>query len=126
MADAAPRLCNRPGCRGVVRDDRCSHCGPVRRSTFGQPSGSTERGYGADWRAARARAIAGATLAARAAGFAGPLCALCRRPITGESIHVDHVRPFTSGRDPLRLDAANLRVAHARCHMQRTARQRPG
>ena len=45
-------------------------------------------------------------------------------PIVGESIHGDHIVPFTGLDDPLRLDPNNVRLSHPRCHMAKTAKQR--
>jgi hypothetical protein len=54
-----------------------------------------------------------------------PICKLCNEPIEDErEIHVDHIEAFNGPDDPLRLDKANTRVTHLRCHMRHTARQR--
>jgi len=54
-----------------------------------------------------------------------PICELCQKPVEQRAeIHVDHIVPFTGLDDPKRLDLANLRLTHRRCHMQRTARSR--
>lgn len=73
---------------------------------------SAERGYGADWRAVRARVLQ-----------ADAICRLCNQAIATE---VDHIRPFRGLRDPLRLDPRNLRPVCQPCHRARTARQSHG
>ena len=73
---------------------------------------SSDRGYGADWRKARTKALA-----------AFPVCLLCH---AAKATEVDHIRPFHGVSDPLRLDPKNLRPVCAPCHRAHTARQSHG
>jgi 5-methylcytosine-specific restriction protein A len=129
MASAPARTCGRPGCRGIVRDDVCSVCGPRKRGGWqddAQRGTRHQRGYDAAWVAVRRQFIVAKTIEAAAAGAAlFPICELCRQTVEKtREIHVDHVRPFRGLDDPLRLDPANLRITHYRCHMRATARAR--
>lgn len=114
-------MCGR--CRGVVVEGVCCLCGS-QTQTYGFRSNLTRqrRGYDAMWQRVRCEAIRRATVAAAAAGvWLGPLCAFCGEPVADRDIHVDHIHGFDGPADPKRLDLANLRVCHARCHMRHEA-----
>jgi len=72
-----------------------------------------ERGYDNDWVKLRNNHIA-----------KNPLCAhhLKRRQVV-EAKDVDHIIPFKSLDDPLRLDPDNLESLCRKCHRIKTARQ---
>lgn len=77
---------------------------------------STQRGYGADWRKARAAHL-----------VIEPHCRMCRAE--GSLIparEVDHIEPFHGVDDPLRLADSNLRSLCVPHHRARTARQAHG
>ena len=117
------RTCGKAGCRGIVRDDVCTQCGPRTNSNWQSDKwrGSRiERGYDREWQAVRAVVIEAATVAAAMAGRSPyPICELCDQPIDGvREIDVDHIVPFTGRDDPLRLSQSNLRVTHRACHMR--------
>lgn len=95
--------------------------GKVAPATTGAGSGfaradgnsSAARGYGADWRRARAAVLA-----------IEPLCRFCvEAGRTTAATEVDHIRPFHGLTDPLRLDPENLRPLCAPCHRARTGAQ---
>lgn len=122
------RTCGKPGCRGVVRDDVCSVCGPVVRTGWKEDrwrGSRIERGYDQAWLDLRRAFIEQKTEEAALLGLSAyPMCDLCKRPVdVVREIHVDHIEPFDGVDDPRRLDIRNLRIMHMRCHMQRTARQ---
>ena len=41
-------MCRKPGCRGIVKDGRCSVCGPQAARIDGRPN-SRQRGYDSRW-----------------------------------------------------------------------------
>ena len=126
MARLPSRTCGKPGCMGIIRDDACSRCGPVKRWGWkdegrGTPS---ERGYDDAWKRTRKAFIERKTREAAVAGVSPyPICELCGKPVVGQ-VHVDHIVPHKGHGDPLRLDMDNLRITHMWCHMSRTAKQR--
>ena len=73
---------------------------------------SSERGYGADWQALRAKVLR-----------AEPVCRLCK---SAPATEVDHIQRFRGLADPLRLAPRNLRPVCRPCHRSRTARQSHG
>lgn len=91
---------------------------PTAGTGFARTDGrsSTARGYGQDWRRVRLAVLADE-----------PLCRLCAEAgrVTAAT-DVDHIEPFTSIDDPLRLARSNLRPLCNTCHMGRTARQASG
>jgi 5-methylcytosine-specific restriction endonuclease McrA len=123
------KLCRKPNCRGIVRECVCSVCGPVKTHGWQddkQRGSRTQRGYGDDWYRLRAQVIRQKTLEAAQAGLAPyPICALCGKPVMS-GLHADHIAGFESIDDPKRLDPANVRITHMRCHMRRTASQSNG
>jgi hypothetical protein len=128
MPSAPGKLCNRNGCRGVVRQRVCSVCGPrpaigTGWKGNGQQGTRQARGYDAAWYRLRAAVIEQRTRE----GGGVVVCEACRRPIVNEPIHADHRREFHGLDDPLRLDAQNVQLLHRSCHMSRTgARNRAG
>ena len=107
----------------MVRDGTCSVCGPVpvRPTGWVRRNGARQsRGYDQAWLDLR-QAFLDAELI-RSGGVL--VCGLCHQPITSGRVHVDHKEPFHGLNDPRRLDIANLRACHARCHMQRTAQSK--
>jgi 5-methylcytosine-specific restriction endonuclease McrA len=107
-----------------VRDAVCSRCGPHRRGWLKKNGSRQSRGYDEAWQKLRARFINQRRREAIEAGLSlFPICEFCGNPIDrAKDIHVDHVQPFRTLADPARLDPANLRIAHSRCHMSHTAR----
>jgi len=93
------KRCSAPGCTARVTEGDCSkHRRPTNRIL----------GYDAAWTRLRDAFIA-----------AHPFCAFC-----GDvAQQVDHVRPFYSRHDPLRLDRFNLRSLCTSCHARRSRRQ---
>ncbi len=65
MATSPARLCNRPGCRGLVRQSQCSVCGP-RPKRIERRESANARGYTSSWHRL-----------ARVHKACNPLCALC-------------------------------------------------
>ena len=124
MSKLPARTCGRPGCNGIIRDDVCSRCGPVKRTGWKddtQRGTRSERGYDNDWLRLRKVFIEQKTYEAAMGGeSAYPICELCGEPVR-TSLHVDHIVPHAGIGDPLRLDMNNLRITHMRCHMQHTA-----
>ncbi len=122
MPSAPGKLCNRNGCRGIVRGGTCSVCGPrpARGSGWkasGQQGTRQERGYDAAWYRLRAAVIE----QRRREGAGVVVCEACALPIVGEPIHADHRREFHGVDDPLRLDPENVQLLHGSCHMSRTS-----
>lgn len=117
------RCCLRAGCKGIVCDDVCSKCGPIKRGWHRTTKGSRQsRGYDNSWLKVRAAFVQNAFIEAISKGVY-PMCQLCNKPIVSErNVHVDHINGFKGLYDPQRLNVANLRMVHARCHMQRTAK----
>ena len=129
MASASARTCGRPGCRGVVRSGVCSACGPVVRTSWQAKGRGTRhaRGYDAAWARLRAAFIEEKRMEAMQMGISSqPICEMCKQPVPDGQVHVDHTKEFHGKDDPLRLDRSNLRIMHARCHMQRTGRESRG
>ena len=131
MPSAPGKLCNRNGCRGIVRGRVCSVCGPRPApgsgwKANGQQGTRQERGYDAAWYRLRAAVIQERKLA----GGGVVVCEACGEPIVNQSIHADHRREFHGLDDPLRLDAENVQLLHEKCHMSRTSKRkfamRPG
>lgn len=122
MPQRAGANCKRPGCPGIVRDGKCSVCGPRKQSNWrssNSPSAvlsASARGYGATWRKLRAMKLADT-----------PLCEECERQgrLTG-AITVDHIIPKTLGG----TDAwENLQSLCDDCHKFKTSHEskaRPG
>lgn len=114
MPQKPPRICSRPGCRGFVRDDVCSVCGPVKRSGWqsDRERGTRKaRGYGEPWQKLRKAYIS-----------QYPLCELCEaqgRTTLAEQVH--HIKPFKGTEDPLLLDWENLQALCCECHASITA-----
>lgn len=127
MVKLLARTCGKPGCMGIIRDDVCGRCGPVKRYGWrdDRERGSSQaRGYDEAWQRARKALIEQKTREAAVAGVAPyPICELCGKPVV-DQIHVDHIVPHKGKDDPLRLDLENMRITHMRCHMRRTAKQR--
>jgi 5-methylcytosine-specific restriction protein A len=48
MASSPARVCNRPGCRGLVRGGVCSECGP-RPQRVERRANAQQRGYTSVW-----------------------------------------------------------------------------
>jgi len=99
MPSAPLRPCAQPGCGVLVPRGRC----PTHTRTQELYRGTrTQRGYDNQW------------LRLRAWFMAQPqnvLCAQCTKEgRTTRAQEVDHVVPFTSKEDPLRLDPANLQA----------------
>jgi 5-methylcytosine-specific restriction enzyme A len=73
----------------------------------------TKRGYDGSWSALRLRILKRDQY----------LCQHClhrdNRMVPAE--HVDHIKPFTSNGDPLRLDPSNLQALCQPCHSRKTA-----
>ena len=129
MANAPARACGRAGCRGIIREDVCSVCGPRKRGGWqddAQRGTRHQRGYDAAWVALRRQFILEKTLEAAESGKSlFPICELCGKTVEKTpEIHVDHVKAFSGLDDPLRLNRGNLRITHYRCHMRRTAASR--
>lgn len=71
---------------------------------------TTERGYGWDWQQLREQHLK-----------QHPLCAECESSgRTSVAEDVDHIKPFQSINDPLRLDPDNLRSLCRACHNRKT------
>ena len=114
MANAPARACGRAGCRGIIREDVCSVCGPRKRGGWqddAQRGTRHQRGYDAAWVALRRQFILEKTLEAAESGKSlFPICELCGKTVEKTpEIHVDHVKAFSGLDDPLRLNRGNLR-----------------
>ena len=79
---------------------------------------ASARGYGADWQALRGLKIREVLNdpAARC-----PLCGLEFEPHNSKAIHLDHIKRLADG--GARLDPANWRAVHGRCHSRMTAQE---
>lgn len=121
---AKAKTCCRPGCRGIIRDNVCSGCGPVPKRGWQSENRGTrhDRGYDSAWVKLRELFVQEKRLEAIMDGRSPhPICELCDRPIKKvREIHVDHVTPFKGRLDPLRLAKHNLRLVHRLCHMIHT------
>jgi 5-methylcytosine-specific restriction protein A len=107
MPDAPTRLC----VNGHTTTGRgeCRLCYAARDAVRGTRG---ERGYDQAWQRLRDRHATD-----------NPLCAECARHGRVEAMSdVDHVRPFTTFSDPLRLDPLNLQSLCKRCHRDKSAR----
>ena len=127
MAKAPSRLCSKPGCKGIIRDNTCSLCGSVRRGWQADTDRGTrqQRGYDAAWTRLRNAFVQQQRLESMQAGIGiNPLCAICGVAVRDWELHVDHIRPFNGADDPLRLDPSNLQVTHARCNLSKAAKTR--
>lgn len=114
MPQKPPRICSRPGCRGLVRDDVCSACGPVKRSGWQsdrERGNRHERGYDSRWVRLRDAYLAQHRLCER--------CEAEGRTALAEQVH--HVDGFDGLDDPKRLDWDNLQALCEECHNQITA-----
>lgn len=110
MALAPKKVCNHPGCYRASPDSYCDqHKKQARKREYRGNTyrgNTTERGYGHDWQKLRARKIR-----------ANPLCEECEKHgRVRVAQDVDHIVPFTSVNDPLRLDWNNLRCLCRPCH----------
>jgi 5-methylcytosine-specific restriction endonuclease McrA len=117
----AARFCSQPDCRGIVRNNECSLCGPKVRHGFRHVGSAASRGYDATWQRTREAFIRSQSIEAAERGEL-LACALCRKTLSGE-IHVDHINGFSGMDDPARLDTSNLQCVHRRCHMQKSAKE---
>ncbi len=130
MARLPSRTCGKPGCMGIIREDVCSRCGPVKRWGWKddrERGTRQDRGYDEAWLRTRKAFIEQKTREAAVAGVSPyPICELCGKPVVDKRLlHVDHIKPFEGKDDELRLDPANMRITHFKpCHMSRTAKQR--
>jgi 5-methylcytosine-specific restriction endonuclease McrA len=126
MASRPKRPC--PKCHRIWDGKRCA-CGHAKTHGWGNDrrrGNRHQRGYDKAWEVARAECIRRKSLEAAMAGVAMvPICEECGEAIEGE-VHVDHREPFSGPSDPKRLDQANLRCLHPRCHMRKTGRQARG
>jgi len=108
MPSAPLRPCAQPGCGVLVVKGRC----PTHTRTQELYRGTrTQRGYSNDW------------LRLRAWFMAQPdhvLCSICSKlGKTTRAQEVDHIVPFTSTDDPLRLDPQNLQSLCIPCHREK-------
>lgn len=111
MPQRPAAACSRPGCRGLVRADVCSVCGPRRRATYQQydaQRGTTaERGYGSSWQRLRAVYLR-----------SHPNCAECAKAGRVESaVDVHHIIPLRDGGSN---EASNLMALCHPCHSKYT------
>jgi 5-methylcytosine-specific restriction enzyme A len=110
------RACTKPGCRGLIRGEACTVCGPRPKHGWRDDRGTRqERGYDAAWMRLRQAHL-----------MEHPLCEQCKANgrIT-PARHVDHIEEFCGLDDLKRLDPANLRSLCVRCHMAKTAKHAP-
>lgn len=111
--------CCQPGCGVAVEGRFCeAHAKGHRKAHDAKRGTSTERGYGKPWRRQRKLALMRDHYQ----------CQACGKP-TGESGHVDHIKPRPRGapynaREWDRLD--NLQTLCERCHNRKTAREDGG
>jgi 5-methylcytosine-specific restriction enzyme A len=118
MPWAAPRTCNHPGCRALIKG-RGGHCDEHRKQRYAQVDerrgSKASRGYDAAWRRLRLLKLT-----------KNPVCECddCRSNgrLTPAAV-VDHIRPIAE-RPDLRLDINNLRSMAKRCHDKHTASER--
>lgn len=116
MPTKAATPCKKPGCNGLVRDSKCTVCGPVRRSSswankeYDKRRGTaSERGYGTSWRKLRRMVLAD-----------NPLCVECEA--NGRVVvatEVDHILPKARGGDD---SFENLQSMCQTCHRRKTAK----
>jgi 5-methylcytosine-specific restriction enzyme A len=104
MPDRAARPCLKLGCPGLVRNGRCSLCGPMSSEReYDQARGTAaQRGYGARWQKLRRLYLR-----------RYPVCVLCGRPATD----VDHILPRRRGGSD---HETNLQALCASCHARKT------
>lgn len=102
--------CRTPGCPGIVRDGRCSKCGP-RSSDYDDRRGSaSERGYDHQWRKLRLMFLR-----------ANPLCVECQRSgLVVAATEVDHIVAKSRGGGD---DWENLQGLCKSCHSRKTNRE---
>lgn len=111
MPTKPPKACNRPGCRGLVRDGVCNVCGPLRRQRDKEiddrRGSSASRGYGYSWRRWRAMYLR-----------SHRLCVICLRNGRVEpATDVHHIIPKRDGG----LDIeSNLQALCHSCHSRIT------
>lgn len=108
MAHPVPKKCNHMGCHNYVRiGNYCpDHARAAWQSSNRNPRhSSSQRGYGAEWRAARARVLE----------QAGGRCAICGQPGADE---VDHITPKHMGGND---QPSNLRAVHKVCHRAKSS-----
>ena len=122
MPSRAATPCGKPGCNGLVRDAKCSICGPVRRHStwankeYDKARGTpAQRGYGHNWQKLRKMILADSLHESH-----GPLCVECRRQ--GKTViatDVDHILPKAQGGGD---DWDNLQSLCSTCHKRKTAK----
>jgi len=117
MPSRPHRPCSHPGCYALVngRDSKCAkHLQTARRETDSKRPNSADRGYGAQWRIARAQFLRSHPLC---------MCADCKAAglIVAASV-VDHITPH---RGDMRLfwDRENWQSLSKICHDRKTARE---
>ncbi len=113
MAYRLPRACSVQGCPGIVREQVCSTCGPIKRPEDRRGS-SAERGYGGAWQRLRARYL-----------LRHPLCERCKaKGLTVPAIEVHHVRYEGEGKRRTLVSMDDLESLCRACH--ESTKQRGG
>ena len=107
----AATVCRKPGCPGLVRDGKCSSCGPLRTQTDKthdkRRGTSTQRGYGGRWQRLRLMFLR-----------ANPLCVLCEsQDFVTAATDVHHI---TAKRDGGADEWDNLEALCHSCHSKLT------
>ena len=115
MAYRSKQVCCKAGCKAAQVGPYCAeHQAEVSRAVEVRRGSRHTRGYNHEWTSIRERHIK-----------ARPLCNHCeQRGRVTPGVDVDHIRPFVSMTDPLRLDPANLQTLCRDCHNAKTASDR--
>lgn len=109
MPYAAPKHCPKPG-HPAYTGSRCPLCADAfRKAADTRRPNATERGYGTNWRALRAKLMPPGTLCA---------CGCGRK-----ASHLDHIVPRSKGGTD---DPSNLQPLARECHGRKTAAQDGG
>lgn len=108
MARRAARNCTRPGCHGVVRDNKCSVCGPTSKHKRDARATAAQRGYDARWRKVRRMKLA-----------RQPLCEACLEH--GHTVAATDVHHIVAKRRGGGDRDANLQSLCHSCHSKLTA-----
>lgn len=112
MPTAASRPCRHPRCPALTTDGWCpSHRVTHQREADRRKGTPASRGYDHRWRKVREQAL-------RRDRYLCVECLRHGRPTT--ALDVDHIVPFSSIDDPLRLDVSNLQSLCRPCHNAKT------
>jgi 5-methylcytosine-specific restriction protein A len=118
MPSRPKRPCRQPGCPELVVTGYCdTHAKPAAQQRERWRGSASSRGYDSAWQNIREQALKRDRY----------LCLHCLdNDRVTPAIDVDHIIPFVSLADPLRLDITNLQSLCRPCHRVKTSSTRKG